>query len=722
MRLIQFALSLVTAVLLLPATLSQSEAQEGWILLHDGESNTGWAGDSATFNPGGGTLTLEGTGLLRSQSPFADFVLRFEVRAATPQSNAGLILRANREGAPRDTGYEIQLGSGDAEWPYGSIVGQAKANGSLPAATWVAMEVEAHGGSLVVRSGGRVIASASGLQGAGGLIVLEANRGGKVELRNLRLKPLNPQMLFNGTDLSGWKSTGTAPKQAGGIGKMLGLGKGKAKEVKWTVGLGSIHGEEGPGQLESLLPMGDFLLQADVRINSKKNENKKRYTLLLRGDAGQLGTGYEVNLQPGLAGGVAPLAASKKPFGKVNQFSTVTVSAYNRHFQVWVDGVLTADADDVRAEGINPKKEARTTPGSVAFYSPDDDANLDIRNVKSVQLPKVLGHVRAKAAPVASNTPAMTLPPVPAAPTIAPPPAAGATGNDQQLKLLQEQMKQQQADKKKEETQKQQVSGLLQQALNTNDPAMQLNLYDQILTVDPDNQVAFAARKEAKGKLDADQAKKYEESQKAAAAQADVAQKEKDFAGNLDKAQTAFLAGNLVLADQSLSAAEKIFPGNPAAAQIRQRLDAARGRASSIFTLGAAGLGAAVVAVLAWLFMARGKKDPYVEITVGLDKGKKFNIDQQVMKLGAIAEDGGQKNDVVLRDAERMVSRFHAEIHSSEGKLYVIDANSSNGTFVDKKRIPAGKPILLSKGSQVSFGGTCAVKIGFEKRSKVQKS
>lgn len=721
MRLIQFALSLVTAACLLPATLSQSEAQEGWILLHDGETNAGWAGDAATFDPGGGTLALDGTGLLRSQSPFADFVLRFEVRAATPQSNAGLILRANREGAPRDTGYEIQLGSGDAEWPYGSIVGQAKANGSLPSAAWVAMEVEANGGSLVVRSGGRVIASASGLQGAGGLIVLEANRGGKVELRNLRLKPLNPQMLFNGTDLSGWKSTGTAPKAAGGIGKMLGLGKGKPKEVKWTVGGGSIHGEEGPGQLESLLPMGDFLLQADVRINSKKNENKKRYTLLLRGDAGQLGTGYEVNLQPGLAGGVAPLSGSKKPSGKVNQFSTITVSAYNRHFQVWVDGVLTADADDVRAEGVNPKKEARTTPGSVAFYSPDDDANLDIRNVKSVQLPKVLGHVRLKAAPVASNTPAMTLPPVPSTPTVAPPPAAGA-GNDQQLKLLQEQMKQQQADKKKEETQKQQVSGLLQQALNTNDPAAQLNLYDQILTIDPDNQVAFAARKEAKGKLDADQAKKYEESQKAAAAQAEVAQKEKDFAGNLDKAQTAFLAGNLVLADQALSAAEKIFPGNPAAAQIRQRLDAARGRASSIFTLGAAGLGAAVVAVLAWLFMARGKKDPYVEITVGLDKGKKFNIDQQVMKLGAIAEDGGQKNDVVLRDAERMVSRFHAEIHNQDGKLYVIDANSSNGTFVDKKRIPAGKPILLSKGSQVSFGGTCAVKIGFEKRSKDKKS
>ena len=190
----------------------------------------------------------------------------------------------------------------------------------------------------------------------------------------------------------------------------------------------------------------------------------------------------------------------------------------------------------------------------------------------------------------------------------------------------------------------------------------------------------------------------------------------------MDKAQTAFLAGNLVAADTALSAAEKVFPGNPQVVQIRQRLDAARGRATSIFTLGMTGLGAAVLAGLAWLFMARGQKDPYLEITVGLDKGKRFNIDQQVIKLGAIAEDGGQKNDIVLRDAERMVSRFHAEIHSQEGKLYVLDANSSNGTFVDKKRIPAGKPVLLAKGSRVSFGGTCAAKIGFEKRSKDKKS
>ncbi len=81
MRLTQLTLSLVIAALLLPAALSPTEAQEGWIVLHDGESSVGWAGDSANFVSGGGVLSIEGTGLLRSQSPFTDFVLRFDVRA-----------------------------------------------------------------------------------------------------------------------------------------------------------------------------------------------------------------------------------------------------------------------------------------------------------------------------------------------------------------------------------------------------------------------------------------------------------------------------------------------------------------------------------------------------------------------------------------------------------------------------------------------------------------
>jgi hypothetical protein len=699
--------------------LTKAEADEGWLLLHDGESNFGWSPASGSgWSAGGGVLAMPGNtagGFLRTNTPFADFLLRFDVKAYAGDSNAGLLVRANREGNPNETGYEVQLGGGDAKWPAGSIVGHAKAGGTLPTGAWVPMEVEVNGGAMTVRSGDHVLATASGLLGQGGLIELESKRGGRLEIRNLRLKLLNPQSLFNGADLSGWKSTGTQPKKGGKVLGVFGGGKGKPKEVNWTAGAGQIHGEGGPGQLESAAPYGDFLFQAAVRIDSKKKENKRHYGLLLRGDAGQLGTGYEINLQPGGIGGIGSLGAARKPAGAVNQFAVVTVAAFNRHFEVWVDGAPVADADDVRAEGTNPAKEARVTPGAIAFFCPEENSNLDIRNVKVVQLLKTLGHIPVKPGqPVQAAQPQAPPPPPPVQP------AAPATspGYDAQMKAMQAQLQQEQISKMKEDEKKAKIASLLQQALKSDSPREQVVLYDQILLADPDNQVAFSARKEAQGKIDAENAKSAEETQKKAQVEAETAQKQQSFAANLDKAQAAFLGGNLVAADQALSAAERADPNDPRVRDLRTRLDAARGRTSSVFGVAALGAGAVLLGVLAWVFSRRRKKDPYLEIVEGLDKGKKFSIGQEVTHLGAISEDGGSKNEVVLRDAERMVSRFHCEIHFKDGKLYAVDIGSSNGTFVNKKRIPAGKPCLLKRGTRVSFGGTCTVKIGFERRSR----
>lgn len=48
------------------------------------------------------------------------------------------------------------------------------------------------------------------------------------------------------------------------------------------------------------------------------------------------------------------------------------------------------------------------------------------------------------------------------------------------------------------------------------------------------------------------------------------------------------------------------------------------------------------------------------------------------------------------------VSRRHAEIYLDEGKLYVRDVGSTNGTYVNGARI-ATQPVLLADGDQVSF-------------------
>jgi uncharacterized protein (DUF427 family) len=665
-------------------------AEEGWIVLHDGESHFGWTQTGAAWSAARGVLAAEGgAGQLRSNTPFGDFLLHFEIRAEKNAAGA-LYVRAAREGNPKETGYGIDFAP-------------------LASNTWTAVDVEASGGSVTVRAGGRMIDHSSSPVAPAGFFVLEARGGGRVEIRNMRLRLLKPDLLFNGNDLSGWKSTGEPARQKGGLGRLF--GGGKPKEAKWTVVRGMIHGSDGPGQLESLLQFGDFIFQADVRINSKRPGERRRYAILFRGDPGQLGSGYEVNVQPGATGALMGLTTARKNIGAVNQFVTVTIAAHGRHVQVWADGVAVTDFNDARPEGTNPKKDARSTPGIIAFYTPEDDADLDIRNVRAVQLPKTFG-----LGPKKTEITAMPqAPPVAAMPSL---PAAAPSGPDAGAAALQQQLQQQQLAQMKQEQRTQQEAMLLQQALKASDPAQQIAIFDQILALNPNNQVAFNGRKEAMARLEEQQRREAERA--AASSQQERAEQEKQMtlAQSIQAAEAAFLAGNLVAAEKALNAAERVAPDNPQVQALRSRLNYANQRRSSILAIGAAGAGTGFIALLAWIFAMRRRRDPYVEVVAGLDKGKRFNIDKEVVLVGAIPEDGGAKNDIVLRDAERMISRFHAQFRYKDGKLYIVDTNSYNGTFVDRKRIEPGKPVLLKGGSRVTFAGTCTVKVGFERRKK----
>ena len=53
----------------------------------------------------------------------------------------------------------------------------------------------------------------------------------------------------------------------------------------------------------------------------------------------------------------------------------------------------------------------------------------------------------------------------------------------------------------------------------------------------------------------------------------------------------------------------------------------------------------------------------------------------------------------------RGISRSHASIVLINGRLQLMDMNSSNGTFVNEERIPARKPIELRNGDRIRLGG-----------------
>jgi molecular chaperone DnaK (HSP70) len=64
----------------------------------------------------------------------------------------------------------------------------------------------------------------------------------------------------------------------------------------------------------------------------------------------------------------------------------------------------------------------------------------------------------------------------------------------------------------------------------------------------------------------------------------------------------------------------------------------------------------------------------------------------------------GEGNEVRIDDLK--ASRFHAEIHTAGEELAVVDLGSTNGTFINDKRLPPHQPQTLVAGDEIVFGKT----------------
>lgn len=53
---------------------------------------------------------------------------------------------------------------------------------------------------------------------------------------------------------------------------------------------------------------------------------------------------------------------------------------------------------------------------------------------------------------------------------------------------------------------------------------------------------------------------------------------------------------------------------------------------------------------------------------------------------------------------DRGVSREHARLHIDEGRLFVTDLGSTNGTFLGGKRLEPNTPQLIGKGDELLLG------------------
>ena len=130
-----------------PNTLTQKEIEEGWILLFDGDSLFGWQPQGAAewMVENGAITTKPGPyGWLRSGSQFADYRLQLEFRACE-NCNSGVFLRSATKGEPHVTGYELQIWTGNAKFPTGSLVNHAAAKTKFKGDVWNQYDVTLQG-------------------------------------------------------------------------------------------------------------------------------------------------------------------------------------------------------------------------------------------------------------------------------------------------------------------------------------------------------------------------------------------------------------------------------------------------------------------------------------------------------------------------------------------------------------------------------------------------
>jgi Domain of Unknown Function (DUF1080) len=388
MRLALVFLLLLPALFAQPNALTPQEIADGWVLLFDGTSFFGWTQEGkAEWRIVDGALVADSpaSGWLRHNATFADFILKVEFRTPA-ENNSGVFLRSARDGVPQTTGYEVQIADANPKFPTGSLVDHIPSK-PIPAKPdqWRGYEMEAMGDRFVIKLDGQTVLDGRDGKSRVGHVGLQYNRGRKVEFRSVKLKPLGLTPIFTGKDLSGWQIV-DAPKAP--------------EKPVWVARDGVLHVEKGPGQIETESTYDDFVLQLEIRTNTKDANLHPNSGVFFRGNPKGYWTGYESQIRNeykgndrGAAvdfgtGGIYYRQPARRVVSNDNEFFSKTVVARGRHITTWINGIPVADWEDFRAEGMNAREEARLAPGPISLQAHDPTTNLDFRNIRIVAIPK----------------------------------------------------------------------------------------------------------------------------------------------------------------------------------------------------------------------------------------------------------------------------------------------------------------------------------------------
>ena len=209
--------ALLVAAISAPAQsnqLTDSERQEGYVPLFDGESLDGWDGDPNLWSVKNGAIVGSSDGhavdtntFLIYKRPFADFILRLEVRLRN--GNSGIQFRSKHVSGPGWIvhGYQADFSDAGQRSAWGNFYeekgrgrglmavpdeGWQQAKGVVRPRDWNQYEIQAIGDSVRLTLNGKVTIDGRDDRTRSGIIAIQLHSGPamQVECRNIRIKPL----------------------------------------------------------------------------------------------------------------------------------------------------------------------------------------------------------------------------------------------------------------------------------------------------------------------------------------------------------------------------------------------------------------------------------------------------------------------------------------------------------------------------------------------------
>lgn len=355
-----------------PNTLTAKEITDGWIMLFDGETPFGWTFKAAKDpTVAKGAIQLSGDeALATTTSQFGCFDLTFDYLCAA--KGAQLVLG--------DQHQELTETAKD-KWT------QAVVRSNVRGKDWHVTLAFIPAGEKPSGMRDSTVKDTAPRTAIGFI----APKGSELQLRNVKLKPVAMQSLFNGKNLDGWN---IVPDH----------------DSKFSVTeKGELNIKNGNGEIKTDGQWADFILQLDVFSNGK-NLNSGIFFRALPGPE-QFWQGYEAQIRnewDGYSndgdtakkpedrnkprdigtGGIYNRQPSRRVVSSDKEWFTYTVLAHGNHIATWVNGYQTADYFDTNT----PRKTVRNggrrvEKGVISLQGHDPTTDLSFRNIRLQELP-----------------------------------------------------------------------------------------------------------------------------------------------------------------------------------------------------------------------------------------------------------------------------------------------------------------------------------------------